>query len=469
MSLKFRLNLVINLLFLLFLAGLCLHAIVSARQTVAEEVRSVSNLTTRLLGVALSPEGAPAGGAPSDGEPSVGTQAGAIPSRLLDELQRLEATRHLRVRVYRGAADRGLPPGAARQPTADAPAWFVALIRPPPMEFRRVFASPSQGFVGIVVTADPSDEITEAWRETRDFLLSLLLFTLLANGLIFFVLRRDLAPIKSILGALERIERGDYQLRLPSFSTPEFSSISAKFNNMTAVLSASRKENRYLTRRTLEIQEQERRALARDLHDELGQSVSAVKAVAVAMGREAAGGTRSQHSGASMAEQAAVIQNLADDMYAVARRLIRQLRPAALDELGLAAALQEMVDDWNAAHAETFCHLRIEGDCAALDEFGKIHLYRIAQEGLTNISRHAAAKDAHITLLRRGGGAVSLTIRDDGRGFDPQSVNKGLGLLGIRERVDYMAGEIKIESAPGDGVTIMIEIPIDESAGQEHE
>ena len=450
MSLKLRLNLVINLLFLLFMAGLCAHAIVSARQAVAEETRSAANLTSRLLGIILSPDG---------------PRPAAAGGGLLDELRQLEATRHLRVRVYRAVGERHAPPEARRALSADAPSWFVALVRPPPMEFRRVVASGERGFTGLAVVADPSDEITEAWHETRDFLLSLLVFTALANGLIFFVLSRDLAPIRSILAALERIEKGDYRRRLPSFGTPEFSAISAKFNLMTAALSTSREENHRLTQRLLEIQEQERRALARDLHDELGQTVSAIKAVAVAMGRERGS------EPAAVAERAALIGGLSDEIYAVARRLSRQLRPAALDELGLVPALQEMIDDWNGARAETFCHLDLEGDYGDLDEARKIHLYRIAQEGLSNISRHAAAAAARIVLRRRADGGLVLTIRDDGRGFAQQSAaggrgpgpdqrqGQGLGLLGIRERVERLAGEMRVAAAPGKGVELTVVLP----------
>ncbi len=435
MSLKLRLNLLINLLFLLFMVGACVYIIKSAQHAVAEEVRSVSNLTSRLLAVIVS-SSHPAG----------------QHDRLISELQKLQATRHLQVAVSHSSLERRSPPHLFPDIRADAPAWFIALIKPPRIEFRRLIANKEASLTEIIVFADPADEITEVWHDMRNFLLLLLLFTVLANGIIFFVLGRDLAPVTSILAGLERIEKGDYTLRLPPFSTPEFSAISEKFNVMTAVLSASRKENQYLTRRTLEIQEQERRALAHELHDELGQTISAIKAVAASI--------EASDDVSSVQGRAAIIKQHSDAMYAVASRLIRQLRPTVLDELGLQLALQEMVDNWNAAHADTFCYLEIHGDYSRLDELVKINIYRIIQESLTNVSRHAEAKDVHVSLIVQQNQALRITIDDDGRGFDAGNVEKGLGLTGMRERMDYMGGEMQIETAPGEGVKITLQIPM---------
>ena len=246
-------------------------------------------------------------------------------------------------------------------------------------------------------------------------------------------------------------------MRLPKFTSVEFTRISERFNHLAGVLLHNREENRRLTRRSLEIQEEERRRLAQELHDELGQSLSAIKAIATSMEQTSA--TADQ----SAAESAGIIKNMADDMYGVARGMISQLRPAALDELGLAPALQQLADDWNSAHADTFCHLDIRGDCSMAADVVKINIYRIIQESLTNVARHAAAKNVHILLQHpaRGSDMLALEISDDGAGFDPDRTRTGMGLSGIRERVDSMGGEFHLATGVDKGVNLTIILPVE--------
>src|SRR5690606_37368353 len=137
---------------------------------------------------------------------------------------RLESTRHLQISVLsHGRESAGAP--IVPPVGAEAPAWFVRLVEPAPMQFRRVVAGPSIPYTEILIRADPSDEITEAWRETSGLLGFLLLFLVLVNVLVYLTLGRDLAPIESILRGLERVEQGDYRLRLPRFPSTEFSRI----------------------------------------------------------------------------------------------------------------------------------------------------------------------------------------------------------------------------------------------------
>jgi len=438
MSLRVRLNLLLIVLFVFVLATGSVYAIQGARKVVREETQSAARLTSILVeaNIAAAQE----------------SGASGLSEKLLRELARLEPMRHQRIviNVDGDLSANPLPPPM----DADAPAWFVGLVKPPATYFRRVIANEEALGAAITIFADPSAEIAEAWRETRNFLLLLVLFTALANLAIYFILGRDLAPIEAILAGLERIEQGDYRLRLPAFSTTELSRISDRFNHMAAVLLKSREENKALTRRSLEIQEQERRYLARELHDELGQSLSAIKAVATSMEQAGAAG------GAATVDAARVIKKTAEEMYGVARGLMRRLRPAALDQLGLAPTLQELVDDWNAAHGETFCHLDLQGDCAGLADEVNINVYRIIQEGLTNAAKHGGAKNVRALVKNEGDAGLLLQISDDGKGFDPDQAGKGLGLRGIRERVEVMGGEFKLETGPNQGVKIAITLPV---------
>src|SRR5690606_37445846 len=127
------------------------------------------------------------------------------------------------------------------------------------------------------------------------------------------------------------------------------------------------------------------------------------------------------------------------------------------DELGLTHALRHMVDDWNAHHEDTFCRLRMEGKLDALKEDQKINVYRIVQEALTNAAKYADATKIDITLS--GHEVLSLIIVDDGQGFDQDKVVLGMGLSGIRDRVNMLQGSLTISSRPRKGTSIHIEFP----------
>ena len=269
--------------------------------------------------------------------------------------------------------------------TAAAPGWFRRLVAPEALEFHR--ALPANGFrhTELVVHADPADEITEAWQEAIGLLMLMIGFRLVGNVLVFVTLGLAMRPIDTILKDLDGIEHGDYGLPLPAFKLPEFALISSSFNHMAGALEKSMAENRYLTQKSLNIQEQERRLMARELHDELGQCLSAVKADAVSIVKCSQGLALQVH------ESAQAIVSLSTRVFEVIRGMTQQLRPATLDELGLRLTLGQTIDEWNTRHPDQFCCFSIHGEVGLneLDEAAGIHLYRIVQESLTNIERHA--------------------------------------------------------------------------------
>jgi two-component system, NarL family, sensor histidine kinase UhpB len=266
------------------------------------------------------------------------------------------------------------------------------------------------------------------------------------------------------VAALGDIEQGNLKPRLPKFVLPELTSIAAKVNHLGEALERSQEENRYLAQQSLAIQEAERRLLARELHDELGQSISAINAVAASMTGESKG------SSTGAADPAAgAIADISSHIYTVLRRMLRRLRPVVLDEFGLVAALGELVDGWNERHPQAFCRLETRG---RLDDIGgdtlNIHLYRIAQECLTNVSKHAAASEVTVELERLPGPAgnfIRLSVRDDGAGFEAGS-RRGLGLLGMEERVAALKGRLAVDTAPGKGTDVVIEVPLQEAAAE---
>lgn len=449
MSLRFRLNLFITLLFLLIFIGGSFYVIEIARKSVRSEVQSSANLALQLINIALTS--------------SKDSNSIAAQTQVLEEIARLESIRHLDIEIYRAnnpfRSKQNISGKTARgEPLA--PAWFVRLVKPPPMEFHHNIKQPGSQFIEIIVRANPADEITEVWNESRGILMLMVLFVILANVLVYVTLGRGLAPIESILRGLEGIEHGDYDLRLPTFKLQELSRISEKFNLMAGVLQRSKEDNRILTQRSLAIQENERRKLAYELHDELGQSITAIKAVAVSIEQQPASDP------VSIRESANTIVTVSNRMYDVARNMMRRLRPPTLDELGLITTLQDMIDDWNSRHQEIFCSFSFDGELNVLNEETNISLYRIIQESLTNIAKHSGASTVAIHLEEVSNPADSdtddrlvLTITDDGRGFDVANTRPGLGLLGMRERAEALRGKMHINSAPGEGVTITITIP----------
>ncbi|MGQ0656698.1 MAG: LapD/MoxY N-terminal periplasmic domain-containing protein [Chromatiales bacterium] len=444
MSLRFRLNLLITLMFLLILTTGALLVIHHARRAVAEETNSTANLTLNLLEVAFAQTG-------PDADPL---------EAVLRKLSSFEETRHLHIELIGmdSRPQRGYPHVTVMHQT-EAPDWFVRLVTPPPLELRREVSKPGLSRMQIVIETDPGDEIREAWQEARALLGLLLAFCLLCNGLIYFTIGRSLKPIKSILNALDNIEQGDYKSRLRGIGLPELDVIAQKFNHVAEVLERSREQNRYLAQKSLAIQEQERRYLAHELHDELGQSISAIKALAVSIGQR----TEGQRD---LADSAHTIAETSQHVYDMVRGMMRRLRPVILDELGLVPALQNIVDDWNCHHEDAFCRFDAVGDFSNLSDEIKINVYRIVQEALTNITKHARATEADIQLKRSAGPSetpcdvLEVRIADNGVGMAAGSEPTGLGLLGMRERAEALGGHLELRTGVGQGVTLQIALPL---------
>lgn len=223
-------------------------------------------------------------------------------------------------------------------------------------------------------------------------------------------------------------------------------------------LAAALADNRRLVRQYAEVQETERARLSRELHDELGQYLNAVKIDAVSLAR-----LRGQAD--DIAEMAdSIVRNL-DHMQGAVAGLIRQLRPVGLDELGIEAALEHHVAGWRERLPHVALTLQCDGDLSALGNPVSLTAYRIVQEGLTNVVKHANASRVTVRVWREerdaGQAELHVQVSDDGRGAgrDPDR-NAGLGLIGMRERIEALGGELRIETAPGRGFRLVAGLPI---------
>jgi two-component system, NarL family, sensor histidine kinase UhpB len=222
-----------------------------------------------------------------------------------------------------------------------------------------------------------------------------------------------------------------------------------------ARLAAALAENRELAQQHLRIQESERKHLARELHDELGQYLNAIKLDAVAI-RESAT-SESSPSGSAAELAAARTVDAVDHVHGVVNDMIRRLRPVGLDELGLVAALENCVDHWRQRLPETRFTLSVSGELDDLGEIMSLTIYRLIQEGLTNSYKHAAATRIDIAVRRDT--EVVLTVSDNGCGMELSARGTGFGLSGMKERVELMGGAFSIETNLGRGFSIEARLP----------
>jgi signal transduction histidine kinase len=216
-------------------------------------------------------------------------------------------------------------------------------------------------------------------------------------------------------------------------------------------LAESRDSQADLSARLLDAQEQERRSISRELHDEVGQSLGALLVDVARLN------AMLPAEDAKLRESVQHIKSVAERSVASVRNISLLLRPSMLDDLGLVAALE-----WQAREISRRSEVEVEVESGPipedLSEEYKICIYRLTQEALNNVARHSGAKHAWVSV-RRGTGKIEISIRDDGRGFNPERA-KGLGLLGMDERVRRVKGKFEVESKPGEGTTVSAELPL---------
>ncbi|WP_407155853.1 HAMP domain-containing sensor histidine kinase [Bradyrhizobium sp. STM 3557] len=314
-----------------------------------------------------------------------------------------------------------------------------------------------------VAWIDPSVVTAETWRELSRLLPVLAGALVLLCVLAYAALAQALRPTRLIRAGLERIAAGDLTARLPPFDLAELSAIRDVFNRLAESLASAIAERNELTRRLIALQDEERRHLARELHDEFGQSLAAIRALASAAGQSAA------KACPELASECDSIGRTATDMMTTLRGALFRLRPPDLDELGLAASLEGLVAGWSRRQCgRTQFEIRLTGPVDSLPDTVGLNLYRIAQEGLTNAARHADATRVLLQLTLRDAGdasieqaatAVELTIEDDGAASD-QAGKSGMGLLGMRERAAVLGGQLNFEPRPGGGSRLHVVVPL---------
>ncbi|MDD1611729.1 MAG: histidine kinase [Methylococcaceae bacterium] len=435
MSLRYQINLriLVSSIFILLLGGSIV--VWQARQAVNEEIDASVNLAAQLIRFGFS-------------------QSLTNEADWLRRINSLKETRHLQIELQApsgeilnvqsrvaGMSDEELPPK-----------WFIALVGGKQSKSEQPIMTADGKQFTLLIQANPLDEITEVWGESVAFFISISVLTLLTFLAVHLAFNKALKSIAIIVNALQNIEKGQYRQKLPEFSALEYDSIAKAINHMTDELSKAQQENRALTQHSLEIQEDERQRLAQELHDELGQSLTAIKVMAVTASRQKA----------DIKQTTEAIVNISDHLMTVVRSMMHQLHPLVLSELGLKAAIEDLLSHWAARHPE----LQLSLDCServdALNQKITIQIFRVVQECLTNIVRHAEASQASITLEfdREPEERLRLEVRDNGQGCADPNIIAGFGLLGMKERIQSLGGEFSIFTGLQHGMRIVASIPL---------
>jgi len=262
--------------------------------------------------------------------------------------------------------------------------------------------------------------------------------------------RRRLAPLEDLVEAMEKVDLSSPRPLLPASidgvgETEEVARIELAFLRMMRRLEA---ERRRAGSAALHAQEEERARVARDLHDEVNQSLTGLL-LRLEAAREAA----PPELEGEIAETKALANQAMNELLSLAR----QLRPTALDDLGLAAAIGGQVEQLGRGEIEA--RLEVEGDFSDLGDDQQLVVYRVAQEALNNAARHSGAGRIVVRLRRASGDGVVLEVSDDGCGFAFDESQSGLGIGGMRERALLVGAELTIESRPDAGTTVRLEVP----------
>lgn len=448
MSIRFRLNALFITLLILALMSSVVVMIVSAGPRIRAENDSIKRLAVEFVETTIaSLQGT--------------SDPGARLQVLLDGLGNL---RH--VNIYR-AGDEAAAAAAQTPVEGEAPAWLNALAEPSPGIEMPVVVN-GQDFGNLVIAPRADHEAAEIWESIETTVVvggALAVATLLLMSLLIGHL---LKPIRTVGDALLVLDSGRYDVVVPEQGPPEISDICRKLNRLAGTLEGTISENRRLASRIVCIQDEERKDLARELHDELGPYLFAIRAAVTALKAELqrGGNDREKLLGTcdTIVERMEMIQR-------TNRRVLHKLRPMGLDEFGLKAKLKSLVALLQEDHLEMTINLDVDDAIPACDETSNLTIYRVVQEGLTNALKHASASVIDIgveatkpdPVLSAAPDAaadrIRVTIFDDGKGL-PEAVRPSYGIAGMSERVRATGGDIKLTNRAGGGVMLEAWIPI---------
>jgi two-component system sensor histidine kinase UhpB len=442
LSLRSRINLLMALVLTLGLAINVTRLVLEGGPRVQAEDQSVTRLAREFVETIVA-----------------GLNEAPNPEARLDQIvQDLQRLRHVSITWQTDTGASADIHEGEEDEAGSVPSWFVTLVHP-----RTTAVSVPVSIHGkrtaLVITSIPNDEIAEIWDGVLTQLaigsavaLALFLITMVVVG-------RALAPLEELSKAMSGIESGSYGVHVEPGGAPELAAICTKMNRLAETLGEAIEEKRRLAERAVSLQDVEREEIARELHDEFGPYLFTLRVHAGALMRLANAGVSDadgvrKHGGAILGQ--------INDLQQFTRRILERLRPVGLAELGLREALGALLRMWNESHPEVEIETTIS---RSLGETADLTIYRVVQEALTNVFRHARATAVNVSIepAERPAGVQGnrdyalVRVRDNGRGLKPGE-KFGFGLTGMRERILALGGTLTVASGEG-GVTIEAMVP----------
>lgn len=456
MTLRLRMQVLVGVLSLLFLAMLGITQLRTARESIKEETQAANRVAVQLLQRTSWVYAAE------------GTQAMVLYLQGLGRVRSNDITltdRH-GLELYRSPES---PYKAGRH----APAWFAALLTP--QVPAQVVEFPDGR---LEVTANASRAVLDAWDALTEAGLPMLLLMLAVLGAVAAWAQRIVRPFGVIVQGLDALKAGDFSRRLPPLPGREAQALGQAFNRMAEELQAHIETEKRAVKAELQLEEQrtlgrwvdhrldeERRAIARELHDELGQSVTALRSVATSLAHRA--GEREP----AMRDAALMMADECKRLYDAMHSIIPRLRPLVLDNLGLHDALMDLRDKLLRAHPGLNCEWHLQLDERPLSHEAALTVYRAAQEGCANALRHGQAQHLQLTVAARDTG-LHMVLSDNGRGLPEGKTTPAedghYGLRWLQERCAALGGQARIgPRSEGSGAELQVTLPFPDFKPQE--
>ena len=449
MPLRLKINAIVGALTLLFVICVMWLQWRSLRESVQEEVVAANRVAVQMLTRTVRRDEAPSAAA------------------VLAFLQGIGRVRSTEIALFnlQGRALYRSPPSEYKRGRS-APMWFTRLVAQP--AFMQAIELPDGK---LFVQSNSSRAVLDAWDSVAALAAVGLALFLVANALIFWLVGRAVRPLGQIAAAMDNIKAGGLEtsiLQLPPLPGAEAAAIGVAFNRMLEQLQAHAATERRAVRAESQLSdsrelaqwvdqhiERERHMIARELHDELGQSVTAMRSLALFIAQRIPTLDR-------QAEEAAqLIADEASRLYDAMHGIIPRLTPLVLDSFGLGEALADLADRTRRSQPGVQIELRVELGTEAIASDTALALYRVAQEGFSNALRHGQAQTIRL-VVKAADGALTLTLTDDGRGLPPDASQRAghHGLRWLAERVESIGGSLHIKVALPTGVALQAWLPL---------
>ena len=347
-----------------------------------------------------------------------------------------------------------------------APQWFADLVGPN-VGSRQIRVMLGQNKLGaIVIVGEPRDELGEVWEEVSRRAVIWLGITVLMLALLYFVLGRLLNPLVELASGMHELEDGHYATRVAEPAVRELGVIARRFNTLAEALEKARAENSRLYRNLIDIQEDERRRIANELHDEAGPCLFGITANVSSIGRLADQGPEAQ--AAPIKTRVAEIHAITERLKTINRDLLRNLRPVELGRIPLQELIGSLIAGFERRHPECTFASSFGSIARGYGEAIDLTVFRCVQEALTNAIKHGGASRIAIDIREQGAPdqaesrTLRVSIEDNGGGIAAGAV-VGIGITAMRERIRSIDGSVSIDSSTR-GTTIVMRVPLRSAA-----